>query len=380
VLEGDIKGCFDHISHDWLLTHIPLEKPILRQWLKAGFMEKRVWSPTQAGTPQGGIISPLLANLTLDGLETKLKEQFPPRSQRGRTAQLHLVRYADDFIITGSSREILEQAVKPLVEQFLKERGLELSPDKTKVTHIDTGFDFLGQHLRKFKGKLIIKPSQESVRSLLQKVRHRVKTNPMTPAGRLLAQLNPLLRGWANYHRHVVSQRTFSHIDNQVSQILWRWAKRRHPRKSSHWLKQKYFRAEPGRKWVFHGNLPQPNGPPTLIRLFKTQSIPSQRHLKIKAEANPYDPHWEQYFEQRLDRKMTAKLKGRGTLLYLWRQQKGLCPLCQQKITDLTGWHSHHLVWRSQGGHDGIENLILLHPLCHRQVHSQDLKVGKPRP
>jgi len=140
VLEGDIRGCFDNIQHEWMLGHIPTDKKLLRQWLKAGFVEKRILFPTEAGTPQGGIISPTLANLTLDGLEPLLKETFS--KTRKPSPQVNLIRYADDFIITGITKELLENEVKPLVEQFLRDRGLQLSPEKTCITHIEQGFVF----------------------------------------------------------------------------------------------------------------------------------------------------------------------------------------------------------------------------------------------
>ena len=151
ILEGDIKACFDKISHAWLEAYIPMEKSILRKWLKAGFIEKRVLKPTEEGTPQGGICSPVIANLALDGLEAKLREKYPKASNASRKAKANLVRFADDFIITGSSKELLEKEIKPLVEQFMKERGLELSQEKTHITHITTGFDFLGQNIRKLR-------------------------------------------------------------------------------------------------------------------------------------------------------------------------------------------------------------------------------------
>jgi RNA-directed DNA polymerase len=173
VLEGDIRGCFDHISHEWMLRHIPTDKEVLRQWLKAGFVEKRTLFPTEAGTPQGGIISPTLANLTLDGLEGLLKERFPAKRIAKRTIcpKINLVRYADDFIITGSTKELLENEVKPLVEKFLCDRGLQLSPEKTCITPIEQGFDFLGQHLRKYGGKLLIRPSKKNTHAFLERAR-----------------------------------------------------------------------------------------------------------------------------------------------------------------------------------------------------------------
>src|SRR5260221_12235990 len=171
ILEGDIQGCFDAISHEWLLTHIPMEKAILKKWLKAGYMEKDVLHPTEEGTPQGGICSPVLANMTLNGLEKVLREQFPKPHRGGSTEKINFVRFADDFIVTGKSKEVLENEVKPLVEQFMKERGLQLSQEKTLITHIEDGFDFLGQHLRKYNGKLLIKPSKKNIHTFLEGIR-----------------------------------------------------------------------------------------------------------------------------------------------------------------------------------------------------------------
>jgi RNA-directed DNA polymerase len=154
---------------------------------------------------------------------------------------INRIRYNQDFIITGRSKEVLEQEVKPLVEHFLAERGLRLSEEKTVITHIAEGFDFLGWHVRKYNGKLLIKPSRKSVKSLLRKVRAVIKVNKQTPAGQLIGQLNPLLRGWANYHRHVVSKVIFKKMDHAIFQSLWRWAKRRHPNQSKEWIRHKYF-------------------------------------------------------------------------------------------------------------------------------------------
>jgi RNA-directed DNA polymerase len=198
ILEGDIKGCFDHISHDWILRHVPTDKQVLQKWLKAGCVENRNRFPTEAGTPQGGIISPTLANLTLDGLEKLLADHFPKQKwSDGKrwTPKVNLVRYADDFIITGDSRELLEQEVRPLVEQFLKDRGLTLSPDKTRITHISEGFDFLGQNLRKYDGKPLVKPSQKNTHAFLEKVRGLIKANQTVNQAVLIGWLNPVIRG-----------------------------------------------------------------------------------------------------------------------------------------------------------------------------------------
>lgn len=378
VLEGDIRSCFDRISHDWLLAHIPMDKAILKAWLKAGFMENHILYPTEAGTPQGGIISPVLANLALDGLERVLTGHFP-MPHRGPRPKVHLVRYADDFVVTAHSKEMLEQKVRPLIEEFMRERGLELSQEKTSITHIEDGFDFLGQNVRKYRnGKrrvLLIKPSKQSSSALLEKVRGIVKANRQTPAGKLVLSLNPIIKGWAMYHRHVVSKKAFKDVDDAIFELLWRWARRRHRNKSAGWVRRKYYRTIRGRSWMFHG---EALGEDQVLT--KATRVAIERHVKVKGEANPYDPMWEVYFEQRLGVKMVGNLKGRRQLLHLWREQGGICPVCNQKITELTGWHNHHITWRSLGGTDTAENRVLLHPTCHSKVHSLKLTVSKPRP
>lgn len=381
VLEGAIKACYDDtISHEWLLAHVPMDKQLLRKWLKAGFIERSVFHPTAEGVGQGGPLSPALANLTLDGLERKLWERYPKASAQGYRAKANFIRWADDFLITGSSKELLEQEVKPLVAEFLRERGLELSPEKTRITALETGFDFLGQTVRQYPdGKVIITPSTKNVKTFLTKVRQVIKGNAQATAGHLIAQLNPLIRGWANYHRHVCSKRTFAKLDAAIFRALWRWACRRHPNKPRHWVKHKYFHSFNQRQWVFCGEALGRNGKSYRVRLVYAADVAIKRHVKIRGQANPYDPGWEMYLEQRLGVKMADALKGRRQLLYLWREQQGLCPVCQQKITHLSGWHNHHLVWRSHGGSDTAANRVLLHPNCHRQVHCLGVEVTKPR-
>ena len=380
IFEGDIKSCFDRISHKWLMDHIPMCKTILQKWLKAGFMEKHVLHATEEGTPQGGICSPALANMTLDGLERKLRERYPKASALSRKVKVNLVRYADDFIITGSSKDLLEEEVKPLVESFLKERGLELSPEKTHITRIEDGFDFLGQNVRDYGGTILVKPSGKNVTTFLEKVRGIIKASEQATAGHLIVNLNPVLRGWANYHRHVSSKQTFSQVDHAIFQALWQWAKRRHPKKSRRWIKDRYFQVRGGRHWVFHGVVAGREETIQPVWLFAASRVPIQRHTKVKGEANPYDPSWEPYFEERLGVKMAGTLIGRWTLRNLWLEQGGICPVCNQKITTVTGWHNHHILWRTHGGKDTTENRVLVHPNCHQQIHSQGLDVGKPRP
>lgn len=369
ILEGDIEGCFDNISHNWLLAHIPMDKQVLGKWLKAGFVKTSTWFPSEAGTPQGGVISPCLANMALDGLEVALKTRFgKQRTRKGQKHKVHLVRYADDFIITGISPELLETEVKPLVAEFLAERGLRLSPEKTKITHIDKGFDFLGWNVKKYKGKLLIKPSKENVKAFLRKVREAISGHKAVSQEVLIDILNPKIRGWSNYHRSVVAKRVFSYVDHKIFQSIWRWSKRRHNNKGRRWVKDKYFPPVDGLNWVF-------NDAKTGKRLHIAAYTPIIRHTKIKGDANPYDPKDEQYFERRADLKMKASLKGRKKLLFVWKRQKGCCPMCNQKLTKESGWNLHHVTPRSEGGSDSTDNLVMLHPNCHRQGHSSGFQL-----
>jgi RNA-directed DNA polymerase len=358
ILEGDIKSCCDNISHGWLLAHIPMDTTILRKWLKAGFIDKHVLYTTEEGTPQGGMCSPVIANMALDGLERKLREHFPTSHRGSSQEKVNFVRFADDFSITGKAKEVLEQTVKPLVKQFMEERGLELSAEKTLITHIEDGFAFLGQHVRKYQGKLLIKPAQKNVKAFLENIRKLVKDDKQAVAGHLIAQLNPKSRGWANDHHHIVSKETFTKVDHAIFTMVWQWAKRRHPKQSHTWIRKKYFHSIGGANWVFSGEVLGRDGAVHRIRLLKMRSISIERHAKIQSEANPYDPAWERYFEKRLDVKTVHNLRGRRKLLALWKQQQGLCPRCSGKITVLTRWHSHHIVWRSLGGGNELENQV----------------------
>jgi len=287
ILEGDITGCFDNFSHDWLLEHVPMDKLLLRKWLTAGYIDRRQLHPTLKGTPQGGIVSPLASNVALDGLEEILKQEF---AQRGK---VNLVRYADDFIITGASKELLEKNVRPLVEEFLKERGLELSEEKTRIVHITDGFVFLGQEVRKYGEKLLITPSKKNVMFFLSKVRDAIGKSKAASQEELIGTLNPLIRGWANFHRHIVAKKTFGRIDSRIYEMLWRWARRRHPNKGARWVKRKYFPQKGPRNWVF---TPESGKGPTLVNASDT---PIRRHVKVKSQAHPFAPEWTPYFEER---------------------------------------------------------------------------------
>ena len=301
LLEGDIRACFDEIDQRWLEGHTVIDTKLLHRWLRAGYYEGPRLYPTEKGAAQGGPLSPVLANVTLDGLERLLAEHFPPK--RAPYPQVFLIRYADDFLITGRDRSLLETRVKPLVEAFLQERGLTLSPEKTVVTHINEGVDFLGQHLRTFGGRLRITPSAKNVHAFLDKVRVHIRKNRQATAGELIEQLNPMIRGWAAYHRHVSSWRTYVQVDAAIFKAVWAWARRRHPNKGARWVRKQYFHTVGNRHWVFTGTVPSQDGTRVTVRLFAATSYRFQRHTKVKAHANPYDPAWQAYFVQRRARR-----------------------------------------------------------------------------
>lgn len=380
ILEGDIKGCFDNISHQWMLEKVPTDKRILQKWLTAGFIYQKQLFPTDTGTPQGSIISPTLANSVLDGLQAALRQQFHCTRKNGllNNPKVNLVRYADDFIITGASKELLETEVKPYVTRFMAERGLTLSPEKTRITAINEGFEFLGWNFRKYNGKLLIKPSKKNVKTFLQNIRETVKTNKQATQANLIRLLNPKIRGWTSYHKSSVAKVTFNQVDKEVWKTLWQWAKRRHPNKSKHWIKNKYFKSVGTRNWVFMAKTTASDGKPMDTTLLKASDTPIRRHIKIKSTANPFDPKDETYFENRLDWKMKESLKGKKKLARLWVNQQMRCPVCQQLLDAQQGWNVHHLQPKAKGGSDHSSNLVMVHPNCHRQIHSQHLHVVKP--
>jgi RNA-directed DNA polymerase len=383
ILEGDIRSCFDRISHDWLVAHVPMDRAILRKWLKSGYMDKRVFHETTEGTPQGGIVSPALANMALDGLERVLKEKYPSRplkSWDNKNPSVNFIRYADDFIVTGRSKDLLERDVKPLIEQFLRERGLELSPTKTVITHVKIGFDFLGQNVRRYPdGKRRIKPSKKNVKTFLDDIRRTIKAALGSSAADLIKELNPKIRGWANYHRHTMNKSTFARVDHEIFSSLWRWARRRHPGKTARWRKQKYFAQHGDQDWSFFGEMWNGDGQPSKIWLLRASSTPIKRHIKVRADANPYDPAYETYFEEREEAHMRESFRGTRTLRFLWYEQSGLCPVCNLKITRTSGWRLHYCVSRTMGGSTSAENCLLLHPECHDRAHRLRLSVSKPR-
>jgi RNA-directed DNA polymerase len=324
VLEADIKGCFDHIDHQWLLDHVPMDKRVLRQWLKAGYVEKGVWYNVNGGTPQGGIISPVLANMALDGMEKLLNDRYKLwRCHRGKwqwvtppdkaNERINLVRYADDFIVTGRSRDVLEHEVLPMLRDFLAERGLSLSDEKTHITRIEDGFDFLGFHFRKFGETLLTSPSKSSIKRLREKVRNIVRVCRGAPGHVLVGWLNPVLRGWCNYHRHGTSGRVFGQLSNWLFRVIWRHLCRANPRHSRYRLVSRYFTAHNGRRWVFHDRRPDGRD----VYLFSPDMVRITRHVKVRNDLNPLDPAWTTYLRRRQRQAASNRVTSPGASRHL---------------------------------------------------------------
>jgi len=240
IYEADIQACFDGISHPWMLENITMDRDLLQQWLRCGYISDRKLFPTRAGTPQGGIISPTLCNCVLDGLEATIRRAVP------KSEKVYFVRYADDFIVAAENRETLQQRVQPAVQKFLAKRDLQISAEKTRITHVQEGFDFLGKHVRQFNDKLIITPAKKNIKAICKKIGDIVRRSRGGSAAELIGQLNPVIRGWAQAHRTVQAAEAFSDVEKQTFDAIWRWCLRSHPKKSKTWIFRKYYRRKEG--------------------------------------------------------------------------------------------------------------------------------------
>ena len=367
ILEGDIKGCFDHISHEWLLNNIPMDKVMLRKWLECGFVFNKQLFPTEEGTPQGGIISPTLANMALDGLQKILADKYKRKTIKGErySPMVNLIRYADDFIITSENREVLETEIKPLVAEFLAERGLTLSEEKTMITNINDGFDFLGFNIRKFKNQILTKPSKPAQKRFLAKVRTTIKSNKACRQESLIRLLNPMITGWGNYYKHGATRDAFHWADNQIYNALWQWAKRRHSKKGKRWVADKYWHVSKGKGWHFASYFKKSNGKQDSLKLKLLSNICFVQYTQIKGDANPFDPECDKYFDQRETQKMLVTLKGRNSLLYLWKKQDRKCPLCGMPIDRVLPWNVTEKVV------NGKIQRYLVHDKCYKQFRKQ---------
>jgi RNA-directed DNA polymerase len=297
VLEGDIKSCFSSISHKWLEDNIPMDKIILKKFLKAGFMEKGVIYPIERGAAQGGSISPTLAVMALSGLEAKLRST---NETQQRKEKINVVAYADDFVVTAVSETLLKEKVIPILKEALSEVGLELSEEKTKITQITDGFDFLGFNIRKYKnGALLIKPSKAGVTRFLREIKCTIKLGIALPTEVLIHQLNQKLTGWVNYYRHAVSSKVFAKVDSEIFLALKRWCLKRHPRKGKRWIMRKYLKSVGNNHWRFYCVVKDKDAKKKFIYLKQATATPIRRHKKILAKANPFDPDYKEYFRKR---------------------------------------------------------------------------------
>ncbi|XDE61069.1 group II intron reverse transcriptase/maturase [Arthrospira platensis BEA 1257B] len=388
VLDADITKCFDRINHDYLLSkiHCPSSlKRDLKQWLKAGVLDNGVFEDTESGTPQGGVISPILANIALLGMERLVKEMYP---NKGTAIQVNLIRYADDFVVISKDLEIIEQC-KTAISEWLKPVGLEIKPEKTRICHTlnpieyngkpeEPGFDFLGFNIRqypvgKYKSgktggmasrlighKTHIKPSKKAVKAHTEVIKGVIKQHKTAPQSALISRLNPIIRGWSNYYSGVVSTETFTKLDHIVWQMLRTWTESR-CRKASYDKLGNYFRhgtvklsngKERHESWLFQTK----DG----FTLWKHNWTPIVRHTLIRPEATPYDGNWT-YWATRKGQAIDTP----NRVAKLLKKQKGKCTWCGQYFTPSDIVEVDHIVPRSQGGKDEYKNLQLLHRHCH---------------
>ena len=371
IFDADIRGAFDNISHEYLLKAIgPVPgRELLKQWLKAGYVEQEVFHATERGTPQGGVVSPLLANIALHGMEEAIGVKYDSRGQLvGKRA---VVRYADDFVCFCETKEDAEQ-VQGILTDWLNERGLTLSQEKTRIVHLTEGFEFLGFNIRHYPApltsrtgwKLLIKPSKESVQEVQKKLKVLWAKVQGTNVQAVLTKVNPVIRGWANYFRTAVAKEIFSNLDRWMFYKTDRYTRRMHPKKPKDWRHRKYWgrlnldRLDP---WVFGDKH-------TGAYLLKFSWFPIERHTLVKGTSSPDDPRLKDYWIKR----QAAKAKDLTlSQQKLAQRQKGRCRVCGESLFNDEGLQVHHLLARTQGGKDTYSNLILVHLLCHQQIHAK---------
>lgn len=376
VLDADIKGAFDNIGHEKLLEVIGNfpARELVRQWLKAGYLEDGVFHGTESGTPQGGVISPLLANVALHGMEEALGVKYRPRKSKDYGWELHpdsvgLVRYADDFVVFCRTREEAEEA-RGKLSVWLRERGLAFSEEKTRITDLDEGFDFLGFNVRQYpvtKSKtgyrLLTRPSKKAVKGHARRLRDLFHAHRGHSADLLCKAVNPVIRGWVNYFRAGVSARTFCKLDDYLFKLQWNWVGRSHPNKSRRWRRGRYW----GRVLADHG----------ANRAFKGQEVhmrchawtPVKRHTMVRRFACWDDPDLEEYWAGRKAQEAINSLTAFQRKVA--EAQKWVCPICRDWILNGEEWHEHRIIPGTEGGRYTRENVRLVHLYCHQTVHGK---------
>lgn len=395
VVDADIKGAFDNISHQYLLDAIGLfpARELIKQWLKAGYMEGDVFVKTDTGTPQGGVISPLLANVALHGMEEALTVRRTLKNgkvisttdgvcynNRGENmGKRAVVRYADDFVVFCESKEDAEASVE-ILKVWLIDRGLELSPEKTRIVHLTEGFNFLGFNVRHYKAKqtsksglkLLIKPSLKSVQKIKEKLRDKWKSLQGTNVVAVISHLNPVIRGWANYFRIGVAKEVFGSLDQWMYKREYIWARKMHPKKPKYWQQERYFgklNLDREDKWVF-GDVVAAKRKGTknqLTYLTKFNWFPIERHALVEGYASPDDGSLKKYWEKRNLAKTKDLSPSREKIA---RKQKGLCLACGESLFNDEELHLHHKQWKSRGGKDTYTNFELVHLYCHQKIHA----------
>jgi len=402
VLDADIAKCFDRINHGELLKKLntfPTLRHQINAWLKSGVMDGGQLFPTSEGTPQGGVISPLLANIALHGMEERVKALMGKDANK-RNA-LSLIRYADDFVILHEDLTVVQRC-KEIISEWLNGIGLELKPSKTRLAHTlykhegqDAGFNFLGFNIRQYPVgkyntgyngngkplgfKTLIKPSNQKVKIHYDSISEVISQHKTAPQAALIARLNPAIRGWANYYRTVVSKESYSELDHKVYWKLKSWAQRRHPNKSGKWVKAKYWQTIGGDNWVFATRLEGENP----LRLLKHQATEIVRHVKVKGDASPYDGNLV-YWSTRMGKNPEVP-KNVATLL---KRQKGKCAHCGLYFTNESVMEVDHVIPKLKGGKNDYKNLQLLHRHCHDEKTTKDGSLGnksgcnsaKPKP
>ena len=391
VLDADIAKCFDRINHEALLRKLNTFPTIRRQaraWLKAGVMDGKQLFPTSEGTPQGGVISPLLANIALHGMEERIKQYadtFPCKSGSGKRdnrRSLSLIRYADDFVILHENITIVQRC-KEIISEWLQNMGLELKPSKTRLAHTlkqyeqeKPGFNFLGFKIQQFSVgkyhskqglKTIITPSKQKQKVHYEQIARVIEAHKAAPQAALISHLNPIIRGWANYYATVVSKVAYSDIDDLTYQKLRAWAKRRHPKKNREWVSKKYWQSISGDNWVF---ATKKKGL-TSLRLLNHADTPIVRHVKVKGESSPYDGNLV-YWSTRMGN--SPEMPKRVTLLL--KRQKGKCTHCNLFFRKDDVLEVDHKIPKSQGGRDTYDNWQLLHRHCHDTKTAIDSSSG----
>ena len=383
VLDADISQCFDKIGHEYLLRKLhtsPTLERVIKAWLKAGWVFEGKRAESDEGTPQGSVISPLLANVALHGMEnrmTQLADSLKGDKHKNRTS-LTFVRYADDFVCLHPEKEVIDRA-KVILQEWLIEVGLEISERKTRVTHTSDGFDFLGFNIRQYKVgkhksgksrngnrlgfKTLITPSKDKVKKHYQSIAEVITSLNSVSQKAVVLKLNPIIRGWTNYYSTGVSKATFTKLDHLIWQRVQRWCKRRHPRKSVQWVKDKYFKTVGDRNWVFSDGV---------YHLITHAETPIVRHVRVRGGKSPYDgdlPYWA----ARLGKHPQLST----TVAKLLKVQKGKCKHCGLTFREGDLWEVDHVIPRSSGGESGYSNLQLLHRHCHDTKTASDGSLGR---